>query len=930
MTSSERVRCVRCALRASCARRCSPVFMRVAAHRALASSCARIADERSRERLDERARRRSTTSRDDRRKVIAIALDDAHRVRSNKTTIADLDRDHARDDDRDDEHDDERDDDHDDDRALSSWRLAHSRRSILTIMNSLLRRSTLLILALLGASLTPLTSRAQQLSPASSTTRVDASTFVTARASVDATIRSLAVDAAALRAAAHASSVLTLDRFPIDATSLGTIELAPARAVIDARTRVRVGTSDGEIAGTLPSMRAWRGVIAAEAGSRVFIVAVGEEIYGFVEHGGGERFVIGPSTLEGAVAGEHVIAAERAFPDAVRDAAAACLAEGTKGYRSGGVRRSGARLASRDLLEVRVAVEADGEFLRRTGGTVEKATGYIVALWSMVSAMYEDEIDVTFRIPWIKVWTTADPYQVAGNAYELWGKAPAYWRANYADVDRDLAHIFTASDWGGGGIAFRGEGVDGNATVICSRETGYAMSSPRGVLSYPTFAFTYDAYIVAHETGHNFGARHTHDCWWSPALDTCMTRDSQEFGMGDACHAAPIVPIPSTGSVMSYCMGINQKSNGGGFDDWKVDLRFTPRVAAVMRQEVELAPCRRSPATPTIVLTNPRGRLTRVRADTTIDITWNAVGVSSYDVEYSADDGRTWFTIAADLAADVLTHRWTVPRVCSDSVWLRVVDGADATIGDTSLLRTSIAASVAPLPIVAEGSTRLCAGDSVRLVAPEGYARYRWSTGDTTRAIVVSRSGSYSVAVTLAGGCAGETAPLAVIALPPVPSPVVTRRGDTLSTSGGASYQWSIDGEPIAGATGATHVALVPGIYTVTITDADGCRAVSGPIIVGPSSAVSDAAARARTSMTIAGNGGADCCTMRFVLPAGARTVLAIHDNAGRRIATLVDGWRAAGMHDVQWERRGIATGAVWAVLRSGNDVVIERVMPRP
>lgn len=189
MTSSERVRCVRCALRASCAWRCSPVFMRVAAHRALACSCARIADERSRERLDERARRRSTTSLDDRRKVIAIALDDAHRVRSNATTIADVDRDHARDDDRDDEHDDdrddERDDDHDDERdderALSSWRLAHSRRSILTIMNSLLRRSTLLILAILSTSLTPLTSRAQQLSRASSTTRIDASTFVTPR-----------------------------------------------------------------------------------------------------------------------------------------------------------------------------------------------------------------------------------------------------------------------------------------------------------------------------------------------------------------------------------------------------------------------------------------------------------------------------------------------------------------------------------------------------------------------------------------------------------------------------------------------------------------------------------------------------------------------------------------------------------------------------
>ena len=48
-------------------------------------------------------------------------------------------------------------------------------------------------------------------------------------------------------------------------------------AIVDARTQVRIGTSDGEIAGRLPAVSTWRGAIAGERGSRVFIASVGGE-----------------------------------------------------------------------------------------------------------------------------------------------------------------------------------------------------------------------------------------------------------------------------------------------------------------------------------------------------------------------------------------------------------------------------------------------------------------------------------------------------------------------------------------------------------------------------------------------------------------------------------------------------------------------------
>ena len=47
--------------------------------------------------------------------------------------------------------------------------------------------------------------------------------------------------------------------------------------------------------------------------------------------------------------------------------------------------------------------------------------------------------------------------------------------------------------------------------------------------------------------------------------------------------------------------------------------------------------------------------------------------------------------------------------------------------------------------------------------------------------------------------------------------------GTTLTTSGGSSYEWSLNGEVIAGETGATLNATQQGTYSVVIIDGE-CR----------------------------------------------------------------------------------------------------------
>lgn len=70
---------------------------------------------------------------------------------------------------------------------------------------------------------------------------------------------------------------------------------------------------------------------------------------------------------------------------------------------------------------------------------------------------------------------------------------------------------------------------------------------------------------------------------------------------------------------------------------------------------------------------------------------------------------------------------------------------------------------------------------------------------------------------------------------------------------------------------------------------------------------------------------------MRFDLDRGERVTLAVYDITGRRIATLVDGYRPAGRHTVRWSGRddggrAVASGTYLMRLRVGDGLQIRRV----
>jgi hypothetical protein len=91
---------------------------------------------------------------------------------------------------------------------------------------------------------------------------------------------------------------------------------------------------------------------------------------------------------------------------------------------------------------------------------------------------------------------------------------------------------------------------------------------------------------------------------------------------------------------------------------------------------------------------------------------------------------------------------------------------------------------VPPQPTIS-GTLSLCAGASTVLDVGTGYASYLWSTGATTRAIVVSEEGTYTVTVTDGNGCKGSASVDVNIegSSPEVPGPITGPTGGLCNLS---------------------------------------------------------------------------------------------------------------------------------------------------
>lgn len=181
-----------------------------------------------------------------------------------------------------------------------------------------------------------------------------------------------------------------------------------------------------------------------------------------------------------------------------------------------------------------------------------------------------------------------------------------------------------------------------------------------------------------------------------------------------------------------------------------------------------------------------------------------------------------------DVGTQYRSYNWrsgeTTPAISATTQGTYAVTVTDAN-GCSGRASAFLRVAPRPRPVI-QGDSTFCSDGSTRLDVGGGYQRQEWSTGDTTRDIVVTNPGIYRVTVFDTLNCSAEA--LFRADTLPVPRPVITGPGslclgDTIQVEvdpGFARYQWS---------TGASQPALRirnGGNFQVTVTNDVGCTAV--------------------------------------------------------------------------------------------------------
>ncbi len=201
---------------------------------------------------------------------------------------------------------------------------------------------------------------------------------------------------------------------------------------------------------------------------------------------------------------------------------------------------------------------------------------------------------------------------------------------------------------------------------------------------------------------------------------------------------------------------------------------------------------------------------------------------SSVDLQATPTGTYVWSTSAST----------QIINVTSSGTFTVTVTDANGCTGTSAPVNVTV--NPLPTPAISPANPAFCQGDSAVLTASGGTS-FVWSDNSTSQNLTVTSGGTYTVTVTDANGCISSTS-INVTVNPPPPA-VISPAGPVLicsnnpatlsaSTGPGYTYQWYLDGNPIAGATNSTYDASVTGMYSVRVTDALGCTSLSTEVQV--------------------------------------------------------------------------------------------------
>ncbi|MEO8210592.1 MAG: M12 family metallo-peptidase [bacterium] len=312
-----------------------------------------------------------------------------------------------------------------------------------------------------------------------------------------------------------------------------------------------------------------------------------------------------------------------------------------------------------DLYIANVAIEVDFVTYNNFGNSIPNVTNYVMSLMSAVSAIYMKEVNVKLAVSYIRVWTIQDPY-IALSSFAILNQFLTEWLTNQGSVPRTIAHLISTRPDDIGGVAY----ID----VLCDNTHGYAFSNTYGSVSILP-SYSWDVFVVAHETGHNFGSHHTHNCSWiGGPIDTC-------WAVEGGCYTGPI--FPKDGTIMSYC---NQ--SGASVGSISFIQGFGPQPRALIRSRSESS-CMTISSRPLLVGYPNGGEF--FRKGNTIQIYWGtSLSSGNVNIELSLNNGSSWQTIQNNVPSGLRILNWVVPNFATTAqAKIRILNSLNTAIGDT-------------------------------------------------------------------------------------------------------------------------------------------------------------------------------------------------------------------------------------------------------